>query len=71
MRLKFECSGTDGKRVNVDDIRMTPYSVSDGLDSILVDDVGDNADVFDLPGRPVTRKGIKGVYVKRGKKILR
>ena len=71
VRLKFECSGTDGKRVNVDDIRMTPYSVSDGLDSILVDDVGDNADVFDLAGRPVTRKGIKGVYVKRGKKILR
>lgn len=71
VRLKFECSGTDSKRINVDDIQMTHYSVPDGFDAVLANDAGNNVEVFDLAGRTVAGKNARRVYVKRGKKYLR
>lgn len=68
VRLKFEVSGTSGKRLNLDDIEVSDYPAASGIDAT----AADNADVwYDLQGRVVTSLR-RGIYVTRsGKKVFR
>ncbi|MBQ0021363.1 MAG: endonuclease [Bacteroidales bacterium] len=79
IRLKFECSGTSGKRVNVDDIQMSDYKDETGIDLVTdsAEEYGAFRGVYDMSGRRVgSAPGAmqsplkKGVYIVNGKKVV-
>lgn len=76
IRLKFECSGTSGKRVNVDDIQMSDYTEATGIDQTPASP--SVTGVFDMAGRKIAgnstmsgnRQLKKGLYIVNGKKVV-
>lgn len=71
IRLKFEAGGTSGKRINVDDVKMTNYVEETDVDVVMQNNVVSNDVWYDLSGRKCDVSMLKpGIYVHGGKKVV-
>ena len=71
IRLKFESENTGNKRVNLDNIQMSDWEDSDGIELVQSSEFRVNSDgLYDLSGRKVDSQLHKGIYIRQSKKML-